>query len=198
MTSSAGGARILSEAAAEVRVAYFGALLAKEAGIDPDDMIVVGGSAIEIYTRGGYASGDIDIVGPRSKILPALKGWGFERGDMQLWSNKTWGIFVDIRKDLSDYNGSRERTRLISTPFGGVRIEGVEDAMVRRLVSAKHWKQPDVFGHAMALASAETDSIDWDYAEQYAERESVSDLLQELRRRLRASAAGSRTTESRP
>jgi hypothetical protein len=180
--------RILTDATREVRVAYFGALLARQAGIDPDDMIIVGGSAIEIYTRGGYASGDIDIVGPQRKLLPVLMSWGFEPGDRQMWSNKTWGIFVDIRKELSLYNGSRERTRLISTPFGGVRIEGVEDAMVRRLVSAKHGKQPGDFGHALALATAERENIDWDYAVEYAKRELVSDLLMELRRRLAESA----------
>jgi hypothetical protein len=54
-----------------------------------------------------------------------------------------------------------ERTRLISTPFGGVRVEAVEDAMVRRLVSAKHREQPGDFGHALDVATAETGSIDW-------------------------------------
>jgi hypothetical protein len=184
VTDAIEAARILSDAPASLRVAYFGALLAREAGIDPDEMIVVGGSAIEIYTRGGCASGDIDIVGPRRKLLPVLRSWGFEPGDMQMWSNKGWRISVDIRKELTLYNGSRERTRLITTPFGGVRIEGVEDAMVRRLVSAKHWKQPGDFGHALAVATAEKDNIDWGYAEQYARRELVEDLLTELRRRL--------------
>lgn len=184
MISAAEAGRILSEAPAELRVAYFGALLGREAGIEPDGMIIVGGSAIEIYTRGGYASGDIDIVGPEGRLVPVLTSWGFELGDMRMWSNKSWKVFVDIRKDLSRYNGSRERTRMISTPYGGVRIEGVEDAMVRRLISAKHWKQPADFGHALAVATAEGESIDWDYAEQYAKRELVSDLFLELRRRL--------------
>jgi hypothetical protein len=60
-------------------------------------MIVVGGSAIEIYTRGGCASDDIDIVGPRDPILHVLNGWGFERGDRQAWGNQEWRIFVDFR-----------------------------------------------------------------------------------------------------
>lgn len=50
--------RILADAGPTEKVAYFGALLARESGLDADERIVVGGSAIEIYTRGGIASGD--------------------------------------------------------------------------------------------------------------------------------------------
>ena len=41
---------------------HFSALLAKAGEVPADDFIIVGGSAIEIYTRGEYTSGVIDIV----------------------------------------------------------------------------------------------------------------------------------------
>lgn len=178
--------RILADVGPTEKIAYFGALLVRETGLDTDEMIVVGGSAIEIYTRGGIASGDIDLVGPRNRIVKTLMAWEFEPSDRRMWIRKAWGLFVDVRKDIDDYNGSRERTRMIYTPYGGVRVEGIEDAMVRRLISAKHWQTAGDFDHAVAIAEAAPDDVDWEYAEDYAKRERVADILSELRKRVRA------------
>ncbi len=101
-----------------------------------------------------------------------------------MWIRRDWGLFVDVRKEVGEYNGSRERTRFISTPYGGIRVEGIEDAMVRRLISAKHWQATGDFAHALAVAESAPNDIDWEYAEQYAKREMVADLLSELRKRL--------------
>lgn len=107
-----------------------------------------------------------------------------------MWIRRDWGLFVDVRKPLRDYNGSLDRTRLISTPYGGVRVEGIEDALVRRLVSAKYWQAPGDFDHALAVAESAPNDIDWDYAEQYAKKEMVTELLNELRKRVTPSATG--------
>ncbi len=55
------------------RTLWFAALLRREAGLGPDDVVVVGGSPIEIYTEGGYVSGDIDICAPAEAVVPVLK-----------------------------------------------------------------------------------------------------------------------------
>lgn len=175
---------IVRAAEPAVRGLYFAALLAKEGRISPDDVIVVGGSAVEVYTSGGYASGDLDIVVARDKATSILKEWGFERSG-RLWAHRNWGIVVDLVKDPQDYTGSRGRTRLIETPHGSVRVEAVEDSMVRRLIQAKHWKVRGEFDLALAVAAAQQPSIDWDYAEKLARYELVADLLAEVRARLR-------------
>jgi len=61
------------------RILYFAALLRREAGLGPDDMVVVGGSAMEIYTEGAYVSGDIDICAPRDPTVSVLTAWGFKK-----------------------------------------------------------------------------------------------------------------------
>lgn len=103
-----------------------------------------------------------------------------------MWTREDWGLFVDIRKDIDDYHGRRERTRVINTPYGGVRVEGIEDAMARRLISAKYCQATGDFDHAVAIAEAAPDDVDWGYAEEYAKRERVADLHVELRQRVRA------------
>ena len=61
MTSAEEVGRILADAYPAARVLYLAALLSKEAGSGSGGLIVVGGSAVEIYTRGAYASADIDL-----------------------------------------------------------------------------------------------------------------------------------------
>jgi hypothetical protein len=180
MTSAEEVGRILSNADKAVRVLHFTALLAREAGVGPTGMIVVGGSAIEVYTQGGYVSGDIDIVAERQKIRPVLERWGFQTNG-RIQYQRDWKIAVDVVD--ADYHGDRARTRVVETPFGGVQIEALEDSMVRRLVAARFWQQPDDFGLALVLAIEYGDDIDWNYSEALARRELVPDLLIRLRPR---------------
>jgi hypothetical protein len=43
------------------RIRYFVAMLRCESGLGPDDVVVVGGSALEIYTKGANVSDAIDV-----------------------------------------------------------------------------------------------------------------------------------------
>jgi hypothetical protein len=181
MTSQEEVGHILSQADSSVRVLYFAALLARESGLGSAGLIVVGGSAIEIYTRGGYASGDIDIVADRAKVLRVLKAWNFHKGG-RVWHQDEWKLVVDIVRE--EYHGDPYRTRVVQTPYGGVRVEGLEDSMVKRLVSARYWQIPGDMGHALLLATQYEAVIDWDYAEELAKNEDVTDLLANLRRRI--------------
>src|SRR2546430_11686606 len=75
---------------------HFSALLAKAGEVPADDFIIVGGSAIEIYTRGEYTSGDIDIVlSPRWDLANTLRGWRFSKQG-RLWINQDLKIVVDF------------------------------------------------------------------------------------------------------
>jgi len=112
--------RILGEAEPGLRVACFRALLATEARLGPDDMIIVGGSALEIYTRGGYTSSDIDVVVDKEPLLPVLKAWGFRWSSREMWYHEEWKITVGFVNPIGRFHGSRERTEVIATPYGSV------------------------------------------------------------------------------
>jgi len=62
--------RILRSAPTEdERVAWFGALLARESGLN-ERLVIVGGSALEIYlTSSRHVSQAIDIVGEKPPIV---------------------------------------------------------------------------------------------------------------------------------
>jgi hypothetical protein len=173
---------LLREARPVRRRLYFAALLAQEVRNPRPSLVVVGGSAIEIYSEGEYVSGDIDIVGPRKDLVDTLARWGFLE-DGRLWHDAKLGLAVDLVG--SEYTGDIHRTREISTPFGPVRVAAIEDLIVKRLASSQHWKIPGDVGQALLLAAAYEREIDWEYAEHAAAHYRVTNLLAALRDSLR-------------
>lgn len=162
---------------------HFCALLSRELGGPGPQLIVVGGSAIELYTEGEYVSGDIDVVGDRAHIERVLRDWGFDHRNRE-WYSKEWKLAVDIVNDLTGMTGSRSRVRTLVTEFGPVQLAAVEDLIVKRLTSAKYWSIPSDREHAAILARRYSDELDRDYISWAAKAAEVSDEWTELERRL--------------
>lgn len=157
---------------------YFAALLASTAGLGPDDSIVVGRSAIEFHMVGEYTSGDIDITSSRPDALrEVLRGWKFSGGP-RVWLNEDLGIVVDLVR--FPYTGDVTRTQLYTTPYGRIRVAGVEDLLVKGLASAKHWRIPGDLEHAKLLSLLYGDRLDWGYVRRYAALNDVEDFLEAL------------------
>jgi hypothetical protein len=163
------------------RTLYFTAMLAAEAG--DLDVVVVGGSAIEVYTKGAYVSADIDLVGPREALARTLLRRGFEH-ESRVWFHRGWRLTLDLVGPR--YNGRSDRTQRVETPYGPVRLAGPEDLIVKRMISAAYWKIPDDFNQAVLLAVRLRDVLDWAYLEEQSRRELVSQLLPQLRERMAA------------
>lgn len=177
MTTFEEVSQILSrESERDRQILAFAALLTRET---KSEVIVVGGSAIEIYTKGGYASGDIDIVGNREAIHRVLSGWHFEDKGM-LWIQKVWKLAVDVRGDV--YSGSRYRLSTIQTPFGPVLVAGIEDLIVKRLAEVKHWHVKAALEEAALLWTTNRDRVDELYLEEQATSYDVLDVLSDLRK----------------
>lgn len=187
------GAMLALEKDPARRTLYVTAMLSAEAKLKDRGLIVVGGSAIEIYTRGAYVSDDIDVVGERERILQVLRSWGFKK-EGRIWYRKDWQVVFDVPS--SEYHGDFYRTRVISTPYGSVRLAAVEDLLVSRLISCKYWRIPDDLDHAVLLASEYQDSIDWEYVEARARQEGVVGLLPDVRSRM-PPGSGERTGNPR-
>lgn len=158
----------------------FAALLASALRASETEFIVVGGSAIEFYTRGQYTTGDVDVVYTgRAEIEKVLLGWRFTR-QRRIWLNEGLGIVMDFVKP--PYTGDLARTQVLETPYGSIRLAALEDLIVKRLASAKHWRRPRDTDHAQLLAAGYEDRIHWGYVERLAVEYDVADLLAHLRR----------------
>jgi hypothetical protein len=109
----------------------------RERGIE---LVVVGGSAIEFYTEGAYASGDLDLcvaisstaltVRLRQEIMARFGA----RGGPRSW--QVSGAFVDVLASFE--NSARTPLRIMSAPYGEIRVAPVEELMVERILVSKY------------------------------------------------------------
>jgi len=170
------------------RILYFAALLRREAGLGTDDLVVVGGSAIEIYTQGAYVSGDLDICAPRESVATVLSAWGFKQPGRE-WARLDWKIVLDVVGPR--VSGSMRLSRVLATPYGPVRVGCIEDLIIRRLALVKFWSEPEEYRNALLLVAIP--GIDWDYLEFLARRENLSEELVQLRGTSRGARARRRS-----
>jgi hypothetical protein len=174
------------------RIAYFGALLTREAGLE-GRLIIVGGSAIEIYlTSARYVSQDIGVVGEKRAIEPVLRRWGFRKAEGRsgrvYWAKRVLGQV--------DLVGARDRSglppRSEPTPYGNVLLAPVEYLIVRRLMRAGRERSTELFRQAEVLAAEYGSGLDWAYIRSEAVYERVLPLLEQLQRQVGLSTESTR------
>jgi|SRR5208283_292103 len=179
--------RAISEARSEdERLSWFGALLTRESKLD-GQLIIVGGSAVEIYlTSSRYISMDIDVVGDKEAISAVLRRWGFRREkgrDKRVY----W-----VKKGLGnvDLVGPRDRSglppRVIPTPHGNVLLGPIEYLIVRRLMRAGRERSTELFRQAEVLAAQYRRGLDWDYIKTQSVYEKVLPLFNQLKEQVYA------------
>jgi hypothetical protein len=163
------------------RLAWFGALLTRESGLN-GRLIIVGGSAIEIYlTSDAYVSMDVDIVGAKAEISAVLRRWGFkseEGRDKRVY-------WVKRRIGSVDLVGPRDRSglppRAFPTPYGDILLSAVEYLIVRRLMMAGRQQSTAMFRLAEVLAARYRHGLDWDYIRVQSAFEKVLPLFEQLK-----------------
>jgi hypothetical protein len=108
--------------------------LFRERGIE---LVVVGGSAIELLTDGAYASGDVDLcrltpaalsLRERQEVMGQLGAQGGPRS----W--QVAGAFVDLLGPLESL--ARTPLRRINAPYGVIQIVQPEELLVERVLVA--------------------------------------------------------------
>ena len=147
-------------------------------------LVVVGGSAVEFYTEGGYMSGDIDFcrktlkaIPPRlmQEVIAELGGKGVARS----W--EICGLYVDLLGILE--SESVLPNRELETPYGTVRIIPPELALVERILIANYPPSSDMLTTArkMMVAAVGDPNFNWPEAERLAALPSFG-VLEELRK----------------
>jgi hypothetical protein len=163
------------------RLSWFGALLTRESKLD-GQLIIVGGSAVEIYLASNqYVSMDIEVVGDKEAIALVLRRWGFRREEGRdrrvYWAKKGLGNV--------DLVGPRDRSglppRAITTPHGDLLLGPMEYLIVRRLMRAGREHSTELFRQAEVLAAQFKRSLDWEYIRAQAAYERVLPLYNQLK-----------------
>ena len=133
-------------------------------------LVVVGGSAVEFYSEGGYMSGDIDFcrkslapVPPRlmQEIATRLGGRGVGRN----WL--ICGLYVDMLGLLESETVLPNRE--LETPYGKVKILPPELVLVERILYAEQDAQCVLSARQMMVAAVHDPAFDWREAERLAD-----------------------------
>ncbi len=143
-----------------------------------DVPILVGGSAVELYTGGAYTTIDLDFVGHVPPITrKALVEAGFEKHGKN-WIHDGAQLFLEFP---SSSLGEDERKAVLTVGRFRVQIVSPEDLLVDRLAAWKHWESPIDGVNSFLLYRAQYDFLDEDHMEKRAKTEDVSDVLADVR-----------------
>jgi len=99
------------------------------------ELVVVGGSAIEILTEGAYASGDLDMCHATRETLPVaerkeIMGLLDAKGGLRNW--KVVGMYLDLLGPVESF--AHTPFRRIEAPYGNILLMKPEDLLVERVL----------------------------------------------------------------
>ena len=145
-------------------------------------LVVVGGSAVEFYTEGGYMSGDIDFCRKTLKAIPPriMQEVAEKLGGKGLGRN--WlicGLYVDILGLLESETSLADR--IVQTPYGEVRMLPPELALVERVLFAEQDAECVASARQMMASALKDANFDWVEAERLAALRDFS-VLPQMRR----------------
>lgn len=163
------------------KLLLFGSWLTKEMkkkGAKPP--IIVGGSALEIYTFGHYTSGDIDLVAPREWVKEILLSSGYFREEGRYFISEKLGLFVEVPDE--HLAGDINRVRSIKVPETGeeVFLIGLEDLIIDRLLACVFWKSEEDCLMAEVIIRKYRKEIDLKYLVEKAKEEGVYERLESI------------------
>ncbi len=163
------------------RKIYFMTILTREielSGRTGKSPVVVGGTAVDIYTTGLFQSRDIDLIGERRVIGEILeKKFGFERTGRH-WINERIGIFIEVPGD--HFSGDKNKITTIWVGSLKLYIIGIEDLIIDRLNACVHWKSETDCDQARYLIKYYRDRLDSSYLEKKAKDEGVVRTLRKF------------------
>jgi hypothetical protein len=103
------------------------------------ELVVVGGSAIEILTEGAYASGDLDMCHVNKATLPVserqeVMGLLGAKGGPRNW--RVAGMYLDLLGPVESF--ARTPFRRVEAPYGDILVMKPEDLLVERVLMTSY------------------------------------------------------------
>jgi hypothetical protein len=156
------------------------------------EVVLVGGAAVELYTEGEVSTADLDLLAEGGPPLRAvMKALGFASFGKD-WIHEPLGLYVEFpRRAL----GPSEQSILLRVNERSLRVVSREDLLVDRLCAFKFWCS--AIDGVTAMLLVELGDLDDRRLRERAAEEDVADALatvqevheEVVRRRLSRSAA---------
>ncbi len=143
------------------------ALMERE-GIVP---IVVGGLAVEVYTRGQYTTLDIDLVMMRRDYADkVLKDLGFNK-EGRHWYHAELEVAIEIPGNMLE-DADHERVIKINLPSGRhIYVIGLEDIILDRLRACVHWESTSDCEWGLRMLKVHKHALDKAYMQMMAAKD---------------------------
>lgn len=139
--------------------------------------IIVGGLAVEIYTRGEYTTSDIDFIFSQREIIKnLLLQLGFiEQG--RHFFHEDLLISIEIPNDMLE-DADYDKVIEIELENGdSIYVIGIEDIILDRLRGCVHWKSPSDCEWGRRLLMLYKEQLDIDYMVECSRRDLTYDVL---------------------
>lgn len=171
------------------------ALAAWFQGLYPDpaeSAVLVGGGATELWTGGGYTTGDLDFVGSTpAAVMARLKAAGFERRGRH-WVHEESEIFIEIPGRALE---PPSQPIWLQTQAGRVLIISREALLADRLAAWKFWSSSIDAINALLLVQSRKGELNGRLAARLARELGVDDERRRLMRFAKRLAGRSPTSE---
>jgi hypothetical protein len=140
--------------------------------------IIVGGFAVEIYTRSEYTTVDIDLIYSRRDLAnEILLNLDFTK-EGRHWYHENLGVSIEIPSDMLE-NADVNRVLKLNLPsHEHIYVIGIEDIIMDRLRACIHWKSTSDCEWAYRLFLIHRKNLDIDYMIQTAQIDLTSEQLQ--------------------
>lgn len=143
--------------------------------------IIVGGLAVEIYTRSEYTTVDIDIVLSRRDLADHfLVELGFSR-EGRHWYHADLLISIEIPSDMLE-NATEDKVIELQLNNGyRVFVIGIEDIILDRLRTCIHWKSTADCEWGKRLFLLHYDRLDRNYLLEMAKKDKTIETINSWR-----------------
>ena len=140
-------------------------------------VVIVGGFAVEIYTRSEYTTVDIDLIFSRRDLAnEVLLNLGFTK-EGRHWYHEVLGVSIEIPNDMLE-NADMNRVLKLNLPSQEhVYVIGIEDIILDRLRACIHWKSTSDCEWGYRLFLIHRKNLDIDYMVQKAQVDLTSEQL---------------------
>lgn len=158
--------------------------------------VLVGGSALEFYTFGGYATHDIDLIAEERYLVgQALEKLGFQhQAGFRHWHHNALDVSIEIPDTV--LAGAEEKVTVVDLHGTSVRIICPEDLLIDRLAAYKFWNSLGDGEWAARLYAIHGADMDPEYLRERAQAEQLADVLDEIIDRGRKISAGPNNSDN--
>ena len=153
------------------------AILTKLLGNKQIRPIIVGGLAVEIYTRSDYTTVDIDmIISDRELAGQILVQLGFSV-EGRHWYHEKLMISIEIPNDILEDADDSKVTELQINNDLKVYVIGIEDIILDRLRACIHWKSTSDCEWGKRMFLLHHDRLDIEYMKEISTKDLTRNML---------------------